>query len=304
MVARDVSRWVQISVEADRESVDDLAVMLGRYCVGGAVVEIRLGEDHESSGDRATVKGFLPAWDHETCRKLEIALLLLGQTSAMSAPHVCVLEPRDWLESWKEFFPPQRIGTRTVVVPTWREYTPSPGEIVIRLDPGMAFGTGLHATTRLCLMTVERLLRPGMAVLDVGTGSGILAIAAALQGAKAVRALDTDPLAVRVAKDNVALNQVEAIVQVDQDSLDSDWLGCVRPGWDGCDMLLINILAETIIDLAPAMARAMRGGGIFCASGVLSGKADTVARALAGERLVVDERLQEDDWVALVGRKT
>ncbi|HUV93349.1 MAG TPA: 50S ribosomal protein L11 methyltransferase [Anaerolineae bacterium] len=294
---------MQISVEADAESVDDLAVMLGRYCVGGAVVELRMAEAHESSGDRATVKGFLPAWDQETCRKLEIALLLLGQTSAMSAPRICVLEPRDWSESWKEFFPPQHIGARTVIVPTWHEYRPDPGEVVIHLDPGMAFGTGLHATTRLCLMAVERLLRPGMVVLDVGTGSGILAIAAALQGARAVTALDTDPVAVKVARDNVALNRVEAIVQVDQGSLDADWLGRMRPGRDECDMLLINILAETIIDLAPAMARAMRSGGIFCASGVLSAKADMVACALAGERLVVDERLEEDDWVALVGRK-
>ena len=145
-------RWLEISVEADRESVDDLVGLLGRHCPGGAAVEYRPVETLQGVGERATVKGFLPACDKETCRKLEIVLLLLGQTSPISAPQIRTLEPRDWSESWKAFFPPQHIGARTVIVPTWRDHTPGPGEVVIRLDPGMAFGTGLHASTRLCLI--------------------------------------------------------------------------------------------------------------------------------------------------------
>ena len=303
MIPSGVNRWVQISVEADRESIDDLVGLLGRHCTGGAVVECNPAEMIEGAEGRATVKGFLPVWDVETRRKLEIALLLLGQISPISPPAIRVLEPRDWSESWKAFFPPQHIGAHTVIVATWHEYSPRPSEVVIRLDPGMAFGTGLHATTRLCLLAVERLLRRGMRVLDVGTGSGILAIAAALQGAKSVRAIDIDPVAVRVAQANVALNQVDDIVRVGQGSLGTDSLGGVWGGSSQYDLLLVNILTETIVRMAPAIARALRVGGVFCASGVLSEEAEMVTCALVSAGLGVDERLQENDWAALLGHK-
>jgi len=304
-------RWVQISVEADRGSVDDLVGFLGRHCLGGAVVEYKPAEMAHTAGGHATVKGFLPACEEETARKLEIALLLLAQTNPISVPQVRLLEPCDWSESWKAFFPPQHIGSHTVIVPTWHEYLPGPDEVVIRLDPGMAFGTGLHATTRLCLIALERLVRRGK-VLDVGTGSGILAIAAALHGVRAakphektsVRAIDIDPVAVKVARENVALNRVGDVVQVDQGTLGIISLDDVLADSDGYDLVLINILAETIAEMAPALARVMRAGAAFCASGVLCEKAGMVTRALIEAGLALDDRLQDDDWVALIGHKT
>jgi len=295
---------VEISVKADRESVDDLVGFLGRHCAGGAVVEYGPSEILEGAADRVTVKGFLPAWDEDTRRNLEIALLLLGRVSPISEPHTRVLEPRDWSEPWKAFFPPQHIGSHTVIVPTWRKYSPKPTEVAIRLDPGMAFGTGLHASTRLCLVAIERLLHLGTRVLDVGTGSGILAIAAALQGAKSVMAIDVDLVAIKVAQENVALNRVGGIVQVCQGTLDANSLPRACPGSTRYDMLLVNILAETIIKMGPAIAGALRVGGVFCGSGVLSGKAESVVCALASAGLTIDERLKENDWVALVGHKT
>jgi len=297
-------RWLQISVEADLGSVDDLVGFLGRYCSGGTAVESGPAEDLSGEPGRALVKGFLPEGDRETCRKLEIALLLLGRTSPLATPQIRLLEPADWSESWKAFFPPQHIGEHTVIVPTWRQYAPHPGEVVIRLDPGMAFGTGLHATTRLCLVALERLLRPGMRVLDVGTGSGILAIAAALQGASRVRAMDIDPVAVQVARDNVARNQVGQVVRVEQGTLTPRALDRVPLEASGFDLLLVNILAETIVDMGLAMAEAIRAGGAFVASGLICAKGGEVARALARCGLVTDDRLQEDDWVALVGHKS
>lgn len=303
MTPRWADRWLEISIEADRESVDDLVGLLGRHCPGGAAVEYRPVETLQGVGERATVKGFLPACDKETCRKLEIVLLLLGQTSPISAPQIRTLEPRDWSESWKAFFPPQHIGARTVIVPTWRDYTPGPGEVVIRLDPGMAFGTGLHASTRLCLIAMERLPLRGAKVLDVGTGSGILAIAAALQGAKSVKAIDIDPVAVRVAQDNAALNRVAGIVQVERTTLGPNATTGVSADASGFDILLVNILAETIVEMGPAIAGAMRVGGVLVASGVICEKTNMVTRALAASGLVIDDRLQEDDWVALVGHK-
>jgi ribosomal protein L11 methyltransferase len=302
MSPQKASRWVEISVEADRGSVDDLVNLLGRHCVGGAVVEDKPVEGVPSP--RVTVKGFLPVWDEETRRKLEIVLLLLGKASPISEPRITVLEPEDWAESWKAFFPPQHIGARTVIVPTWHEYTPTPGEIVIRLDPGMAFGTGLHATTRLCLIGIERLLVPGMQVLDVGTGSGILAVAAALQGAGHVQAVDIDPVSVEVARENAELNQVNTVIKVERGTL-----GVSAPhdvplhGVTGYDLLLVNILAEVIINMAPAIPPALRGGGQFVASGIIREKAEAVVSALQGVGLVVDERLEEDDWVGLIGHK-
>ncbi|MBC7237235.1 MAG: 50S ribosomal protein L11 methyltransferase, partial [Chloroflexi bacterium] len=164
-------RWVELSVEVDRASVDDIVAFMERHCQGGVAVEDRSFIDERAAegweeatpsmpdkGGPVWVKGFLPIDDRETLQKLEIALLLLGQVSPISAPHTRILEPEEWAESWKAFFPPQRIGRHIVIVPTWREYEAQAGDIIIRLDPGMAFGTGLHPTTRLCLLALEHIL--------------------------------------------------------------------------------------------------------------------------------------------------
>ena len=257
------NRWVQISVEADREAVDDLVGYFERYCTGGAVIEDRPPEISQRPKSWVVVKGFLPTWDDVTRQKLEIALMLLSQSAPVSEPVVTVLEPEDWAESWKAYFPPQHLGERVVVVPSWHTYEPQPGEVIINLDPGMAFGTGLHATTRLCLLGVDRYLRPGMRVLDVGTGSGILSISAALQGAAEVLALDVDPVAAEVARENVELNKVNDRVTVAHGTVG----GHVAPEMPlypdgGYDLVLANILAEIIIDMAPALAATVKPGGL------------------------------------------
>ena len=293
--------WTEISTKAGREAIDDLLAIFGRYCVGGAVVE-ETPEPEPSPISRVRVKGFLPTWDTEKLHKLEIALLLLSRTSAISEPETRVLEVKDWAESWKTHFGPQHIGDHTVIVPTWRDYAPVPGEIIVRLDPGMAFGTGLHASTRLCLSALERLKPSGKLVLDVGTGSGILAISAALHGAERVDALDVDPLSVKVARENVTLNSVDERVVVHHSTL----AGPSRPTnvptftHNGYDLLLVNIFAEVIIGMAESLAKAVRRKGHIVASGIISTKAQAVAQALNGVGLELDQRLVEDDWVALI----
>ncbi len=311
-------RWIELSIEADRGSVDDIVAFMDRYCQGGAVVEDRTfvddrvgegwaeGDAAEVSGrgGRVTIKGFLPVGDEETLQKLEIALLLLGRTSPISEPRHRILEPEEWAESWKAFFPPQRIGQRTVIVPTWQSYAEQPGDRIIRLDPGMAFGTGLHPTTRLCLIAVERLMQPSWRVLDVGTGSGILAIAAALAGAGEVQAIDTDPLSVEAATENAERNGVAALVAVSQATLESELSpNLSRHTGTGYDLLLANILAEIIAAMAPAIAAALRVGGTFVASGIIAEKEPLATEALKQAGLSLDERLQEEDWVALLGHK-
>jgi len=296
-------RWLEISVEVDREAIDDVAVLFGRHCQGGAVVEDRPPDIAREPTQRATIKGYLAESDSETARKLEIALLLLSDSAPISEPRVRMLEPEDWADSWKAYFPVRHVGRSLVIVPTWQTYAPQPGERIIRLDPGMAFGTGLHPTTRLCLMAMERCLEPGWRVLDVGTGSGILAIAGALLGARSVDALDVDPVAVTVASANARLNGVSSLIRVTRATLgevpDPEVRQHVETGYD---LVVSNILAETISLMAPHLARAVRSGGVVIASGILSTKAEMVTQALSAHGLAVTDQLQEEDWVALVAR--
>jgi ribosomal protein L11 methyltransferase len=298
-------RWIEISVVCDRDAADDLTSLFGRYCRGGAVVEERCPEIGQAPSDGVAVKGYVPVNDQETSRKLEIALLLLSRNSRISEPVLRALEPEDWSESWKAYFTPQHIGERTVIVPSWHSYDPQPGEVILHLDPGMAFGTGLHATTRLCLVALERLAQPGMRVLDVGTGSGILGIAAALQGAAAVDAVDNDPVCVDVTRENIRRNGVSGQMHVALGTLGYN-ASADLPCHQGTeyDLLLINILAEIIIGMAPALPATLSAGGQFVASGIIGEKAGAVAEALQAVGLQVDERLSESDWVALIGHKT
>ena len=295
--------WIEISVQADRDAVDDIVGVLGRHCQGGAVVEDIAPELGEPPSDRVTIKGFIPVWDTDTQQKLEIALLLLSRNSRISEPRLRTLEPEDWTESWKAFFPPQHIGNHTVVVPTWHRYDPEPGEMIIHLDPGMAFGTGLHATTRLCLIAVESMVRNGQRVLDVGTGSGILSISAAHHGATSIDAIDTDSVCVQVTQENAVLNKVDDRIIVKRGTLGNPPPGVPLHTAKGYDCLLVNILAEIIIGMADGIAQAIRSQGQFVASGIISEKAGLVVEALEANGLIVDETLTEGDWVALVGHR-
>jgi ribosomal protein L11 methyltransferase len=192
-----------------------------------------------------------------------------------------------------------RIGRRLVVAPTWEPFEPRPGERVIRLDPGMAFGTGTHASTVLCLRALEDLVEERAAVLDVGTGSGILAAAAALLGAGRVTALDIDPLAVRIARQNIAVNNLAERVQVHYAEL-RDLLASGLPAVRVCTA---NLTAEVLCALAPDLARAVAPEGTLVASGVVDTGLQPVRAALvrAGLRPVREARL--DDWIALWARR-
>jgi ribosomal protein L11 methyltransferase len=298
------TRWVELAIEAEREAVDDLLGLLSKHCPGGAAMEDLRQEPRFATPDRVVVKGYIPERDTATLQKLEIALLLLSRTAAISEPRVRLLQPEDWTESWKAFFPPLPIGQRLVVVPSWVEYQVPPDRVPLYLDPGMAFGTGLHATTRLCLIALERLLAPGMTVLDVGAGSGILSIAAALLGAAQIDAMDVDPVAVQVAQENAALNKVADRISVSHATLAGRSVSRA-PLYQGepRDIVLINILAEIIIDLAISLPAFLKPGGVCVASGIIAEKADDVRRGLQEVGLAVSEQLEEGGWVALVARQ-
>lgn len=225
-----------------------------------------------------------------------LAGFIPGLTPAL--PEVGEVRTEDWAEGWKQHFHAVRIGPRLVVKPTWEDFPPAPADVVVNLDPGMAFGTGTHGTTRLCLEVLARLFERSPApqrVLDVGTGSGILAIAAAALGAKRVLACDIEPVSCRIASENARLNAVEEFMEVTGEplqSLERDF-----------DLVLANILAEENIRLAPELVGRLAPGGALVLSGVLLEKEEMVREAFAAFPLAGPEITHREEWSCLLYRR-
>jgi ribosomal protein L11 methyltransferase len=290
--------WLEISLHVDGEAAEAVSELLNRYARGGAVVEHRLldGLGAHDDVDDLSVKAYIPAGDVALQRKIEEGLWHLSQLYPIPEPTFAVLCEADWAEAWKAHYAVLHVGRHTVIVPEWQSYEPQTDEVVIVLDPGMAFGTGTHPTTQLCLSALEHVIAPGMRVLDLGTGSGILSIAAAKQGAAMVHALDIDEIAVTSARENVATNGVERTVRVEAGSLEQT---------DGTyDLVLVNILARVILELLDGgLADALKPGGVIIASGITDTQEQGVRGALQARGIDLIDRLAQRDWVALVGRQ-
>ena len=296
--------WVELSVEADEEAVEGVAEQLRGHGQGVAIdvpfVQPNLEDDPTQDRSRkVVVKTYLPddSAFEGACRQIEESLWHLSQIRLVGPLLVRRIAEEDWANSWKPFFPVVHVGTRTVIVPAWRRYRKQEGDVVVRLDPGLAFGTGTHPTTRLCLELMEARIGPSTRVLDVGTGSGILAIAAARLGAARVVGVDIDPMAVGAARANVKLNQLGRSIAIAEGTP-----GEGSAGWsaESYDLILANLTAKTNALLAAPMSQALAAGGILIASGILVEHADTVITAFAQASLAPRERRGEGDWVALV----
>lgn len=294
-------RWLELSCQADREAAEAVSELFARHGRGVVVedVDVLDGEVVADPDSPVTLRTYLPLDDSAAAKRLEIqkGLWILGMLRQVGDLTERELAEAGWAEAWKAHFYVHRVGRRLVIKPSWREYEPKPGDAIVELDPGMAFGTGLHPTTRLCLQALEDLVVPGQSVLDLGTGSGILAIAAARLGARSVLALDTDPVAVDAATANVAANGLSQTVTVAAGTLPQ-----AEPQIH-YDLVVANIIARVIVELAPALAAALRPGGTLIASGVLAERGSEVAAALARARLVLAERRQSGDWLALLARR-
>lgn len=299
--------WLELAVEVDREAVEPVSELFARYGYNeGVVIEEPFTQDPD--GDHlavdltrpVTVRTFVPAQDTapEVIEAIRHALWHLGQLRTVGELQIITRHEQDWAEAWKEHYRPIRAGRRVVVRPPWYDYRPESDDLVVVLDPGMAFGTGTHQTTRLALMLLEEELSPGMTVLDVGTGSGILAIAAALLGARAVRGVDIEPVAIRRAAENVRLNQVADVVQLEVGSLDPEAAEPVT-----YDLVVANIIARVLIDLAPALVRSVRPGGRLILSGIIEPKEEGVEAAFASLGMERQRREVMDDWVAHVWQR-
>ncbi|HLY13933.1 MAG TPA: 50S ribosomal protein L11 methyltransferase [Candidatus Limnocylindrales bacterium] len=297
--------WIELSVRADLEAVEAVSEILSRFAPGGTSVEPGFELVDEGLGARvdpnrpAIVRAYLPGRDRSAARiAVRAAREALGHLQAFDLRpigeiEVSVVHEADWAHAWKAHFPVLRIGRRLVIRPTWRRHRRQPGDVVLALDPGMAFGTGLHPTTRLCLAGIEHWsdsgLVTGARLLDVGCGSGILMIAAGLFGASELVGLDTDPIAVEASAANARRNKVP--VEVRSGSLPSRQVPF--------DLIAANLIASVLIALAAALHAELRPGGRLLASGIFIDREGDVRAAFETAGLRQLGRTGEGDWVAL-----
>jgi len=284
------STFVRLTVKVASEAAPGIADVL---------LSLTHGVEERATDSEVALMAYLPSDADAQCavervkdrlRALRAAGVDIGRGSVTRRR----IRSKAWEEAWKAGFDVVKIGRRLAIKPTWKTYVPAPGEVVVELDPGMAFGTGQHATTRACLNALAALLRRGDVVFDVGTGSGILAIAAAKLGASYVLAIEVDESAARIAERNIRQNHVETIAGV----------VCAR-GLDAVggrgDVIVANLTAAQIVELAPAVVEHLRPGGIFIASGIAldDDQPKAVREAVEGFGMVLRKVLFEEDWVAL-----
>ncbi|WP_026692846.1 50S ribosomal protein L11 methyltransferase [Peribacillus kribbensis] len=310
-------KWSEIAIHTTNEAVEPVSNILHEAGASGVVIEDpselykeredRFGEIYQLNKDDypeegVMVKAYLPvnSFLGETVDEIKKAInSLLLYDIDLGRNHITISEvnEEEWATAWKKYYNPVKISERFTIVPTWEDYTPvHSDELIIELDPGMAFGTGTHPTTVMCIQALERTVKKDQVVIDVGTGSGVLSIAAALLGAKRVHALDLDDVAVQSARLNVKLNKVHDTVSVSRNNL--------LDGVDEqADVVVANILADVIIRFAKDVATVVKPGGYFIASGIIKQKKEDVKQELLSSGFQIEETIIMEDWVAIIAKK-
>lgn len=312
---------LEISVETDSEAAEAVSELFNRFNGGGyeedseagesggggAVIEATGFDDFNQPIDgqyKVIVKTYIKPGERGEAvrRQIEEGLWFLGRIYPIPEPKFAVLREEDWAHAWKKFYKPMRIGRHVVLKPSWEEFVPEPDDLVVELDPGMAFGTGLHPTTRLCVAALEQTVRPGDRVLDIGTGSGVLSIVAAKLGAAQIVATDIDPIAVDVTRENVEINGLRLAPQGTVDVR----LESVPAGLAGHFQIVVaNILAEVIAGLFDTkydnvpLLEPLAADGTMILSGIIEERAFLVEDAAARHGLEIVRREHEGDWLVL-----
>ncbi|MDG0793204.1 50S ribosomal protein L11 methyltransferase [Cohnella ginsengisoli] len=323
-------RWFEITIVANEQAQEMVAHYMHELGAGGVSIEESWSPDkprdtslgqwydkplNDIPAGLAVIAGYFPEDIYGDTLVAELTELLRGLPEFGYDAGDFTVQTRevnedDWAHAWKKYFKPLPVSERLTIKPTWEDYTPREDELIIELDPGMAFGTGTHPTTALCLRTLEGAIKAGDTVIDVGTGSGILAIGAMKLGASRVLALDLDPVAVSSATENVKLNGLQNDIEVRL----SDLLGVLRDGEaaDGnpaasasrvvppVDLVVANILAEIILLFIADVFDVLKPGGIYIASGIYKNKEEDVEAGLLAAGFEIVDRVRQDDWIAFV----
>ncbi len=309
-------KWSEFSIHTTEEAVEPVCNILHEAGASGVVIEDsidlakewgdRFGEIYQLSPDDypeegVIVKAYFPvnSFLAETIDEIKESINgLLAYDIDLGSNKVQIAEvhEEEWATAWKKYYKPVKVSSSITITPTWEEYEASEDETIIELDPGMAFGTGTHPTTVLCIQALDKVIQGGEKVVDVGTGSGVLSIAAAKLGAQRTLALDLDYVAVESAEQNVALNQVDNTVTVKQNNL--------LEGIEGpFDIVVANILAEVIVRFVQDAAAVLKPNGIYITSGIIKRKKQEVKDALTSGGFVIEEIVEMDDWVAIIAKK-
>ena len=302
----EVTEWLQIKVTVKTERLDELTSLMSminsnlliddlsdidlKTCYGDLIDEKILKADKS----HASVSYFVPKDANIADDMAFLRDRLASANLADANIEVIGLCEEDWANSWKEFYKPFKIG-RIVIVPAWEKYEAQGDEIIVTMDPGMAFGTGTHETTRLIISLLQKYVGEGMSLLDVGTGSGILAICGAKLGARPCRAYDLDPMSVRVATENVKDSGLEDVITCGK----SDLLKQAENIVGGYDIVCANIVADIIIRMTPDVAPFMHEKTVLLASGIISERCDDVVSCFEDHGFKIVERAEDNGWCAL-----
>ena len=306
----DVREWTQIKVTVPLEKLDELVAIMSMIsnqlqiedysdidlasCYGDLIDESILNADKTIASVSVYVAGDRPCNDELAFLRERLAIAGLADVAKLEMNGV---NEEDWANAWRTYYKPLHIGERMVIVPAWEEYEPRDGEIVVTMDPGMAFGTGSHETTRLVIGLLEKYTKEGCRMLDVGCGSGILAICASKLGAGECFAYDIDPTAVRVANENVEKSGISNVKCAVADLLRG--VDESRP----YDLITANIVADIIIRMAPDVGKHMHENTVLLVSGIILGRSEDVVSALEANGLKIVERAVDNDWCAMAVMK-
>ena len=297
--------WLEISLVVNGELAEAVADVLARFAYSGVMMEQGVKyKDEEDAGTPAgpiTVRAYLEMDDkiEETRQKLEESLYYLGMIQPIPAPTYKQIADQNWMEAWKQHYKPILIGKRLVIVPAWMD-TPDPARVAIKIDPGMAFGTGTHPSTQLCLELMEKefAVQPPLRMIDVGCGSGILSIAAIKLGSLAVLGVDIDAGSIMNSRENADANQVGEELTLAVGSVEEIRAG--RFVFNKAPIVVANILAPVIVRLfETGLAELIEDRGVIILSGILQDQAERVIDAGQLQGLVMKEKRQMGDWIAL-----
>ena len=296
--------WLEVSLNVNGELAEAVADVLARFAPNGVVVEngvfFKDADDPGTSLDMVNVRAYLAVDEKidDTRQRLEEALWYLGKIQPLPVPVFTPIADQNWMEAWKEHYKPIPIGEKLIIVPAWLE-SPDATRIPIRIDPGMAFGTGTHPTTQLCLELLEKYIQPGMDVIDLGCGSGILSIGALKLGARRALAVDIDQAAVDASLENARANGITDGILTGLGSVDEILAG--NFAFKQAPLVLANILANVLIQLfSGGMGKLVSKNGVLILSGILQEQSDPVCQAAEAQGFKLLEKRQIGDWVALV----